>query len=658
MLKFLKNVNKWFYAFAIALILCIAAAVTAIVIGLNSQPEPLPEAPKEGPETGVYYYDVEQDEIVLSLNSGNKFTFAGPNLNKSGEYTVSGDTITFDFSKDEDGTASATIENDTLKVTLNGSTLTFLKKVNYTVKYDTDGGSAIADAVVINGKPAVKPDDPVKDGFVFIGWYADSAFKAPFDFDATPVKADTTVYARWAEKSVGTTEYTVSFDQGYEGAPALEAMSTIGGKLYGVPAPEREGYIFAGWFVSMYEDGDKLTAAYTDDTVFTANTTLFAVWDAEGGDKLNAPLVTVTGTTARWNAVAGAVSYKITVTSPDGTELVSKNVGEVMYQIDFGTMPAGDYTVQVTAIASDSAKSSEPAVRYYKNKALDRVSDFQVVNGIFIFNAVENAEKYFITIECGNANHNHTLFDNGNSTTYNFANCTMKDGGIKFTVVASANGYADSVSEVFSYEKKLSAISGVVYKEGVDAFVWDFVKDAAQYKVELTDKNGSYTFTVLTNSFSLANYSGELSVKVTPVTDGYISPAAAEASCKKTAPAAPTGLTVSGMKLSWTATDAAQYEIRIGDQTFTVDTNSFDMQGANINFTVGTVYEATVRAIENGASVGEVYRKYFIGEAVERAQETEANLGLGGAYGDVLTPEEIARISAYVSKTGQTYEMD
>ena len=65
-----------------------------------------------------------------------------------------------------------------------------------------------------------------------------------------------------------------------------------------------------------------------------------------------------------------------------------------------------------------------------------------------------------------------------------------------------------------------------------------------------------------------------------------------------------------------------------------------------------------MRAMEQGMGVGAVYRKYFIGEKAEPAQETEANLGLGGVYGEGLTPEEIARISAYVSKTGKTYEMD
>lgn len=65
-----------------------------------------------------------------------------------------------------------------------------------------------------------------------------------------------------------------------------------------------------------------------------------------------------------------------------------------------------------------------------------------------------------------------------------------------------------------------------------------------------------------------------------------------------------------------------------------------------------------MRAMEQGASVGQVYRMYFLGGMKMPVQETEANLGLGGWMGDGLTPEQIEKISAYVSKTGQTYEMD
>lgn len=65
-----------------------------------------------------------------------------------------------------------------------------------------------------------------------------------------------------------------------------------------------------------------------------------------------------------------------------------------------------------------------------------------------------------------------------------------------------------------------------------------------------------------------------------------------------------------------------------------------------------------LRAVEEGKGIGEVYRRYFLGEKKEPAQETEANYGLGAWMGGEMTPGQIERISAYVNKTGKTYEMD
>ena len=53
----------------------------------------------------------------------------------------------------------------------------------------------------------------------------------------------------------------------------------------------------------------------------------------------------------------------------------------------------------------------------------------------------------------------------------------------------------------------------------------------------------------------------------------------------------------------------------------------------------------------------EVYRKCFLRPFDSPAQEHSANLGLG-AWGGALTPEEIERISQYVSATGNRYEPD
>lgn len=77
---------------------------------------------------------------------------------------------------------------------------------SYTVTFATDGGSSVVKQTVSDGRKATKPADPTKKGYTFVGWYADSTFTTPFDFN-TAITANTTVYAKWKEiaKQPGTT---------------------------------------------------------------------------------------------------------------------------------------------------------------------------------------------------------------------------------------------------------------------------------------------------------------------------------------------------------------------------------------------------------------------------------------------------------------------
>ena len=65
-----------------------------------------------------------------------------------------------------------------------------------TVKFDSNGGSAVADEEVDYNTAVAKPTDPTKDDFDFVGWYEG---KKEFDF-ATKITKDITLTAKWEEK--------------------------------------------------------------------------------------------------------------------------------------------------------------------------------------------------------------------------------------------------------------------------------------------------------------------------------------------------------------------------------------------------------------------------------------------------------------------------
>ena len=72
-------------------------------------------------------------------------------------------------------------------------------KAEYSVSFDTNGGSAVEPQTIKYGEKAAEPEKaPAKKGSDFSGWYADKQLTKAFDF-STPIKKDVTVYAKWTE---------------------------------------------------------------------------------------------------------------------------------------------------------------------------------------------------------------------------------------------------------------------------------------------------------------------------------------------------------------------------------------------------------------------------------------------------------------------------
>lgn len=108
--------------------------------------------------------------------------------------------------------------------------------VTHTVTFDAGEGSAVAAQKVEDGKAAAKPDDPMREGYTFAGWYSDAECTQAYDF-STPVSGDVTLYAKWTKNAakqitVSATLYGVDGDKmsqpwAGEASLAVDEGSTI-----------------------------------------------------------------------------------------------------------------------------------------------------------------------------------------------------------------------------------------------------------------------------------------------------------------------------------------------------------------------------------------------------------------------------------------------
>lgn len=119
-----------------------------------------PTEPTEGPETGVYYYDAADDEYQIALNGGDQFTFLVMDENASGTYALTGDTLVLTFSRSTLEPITASFENDVITFTYENSEMRFLKKIDYTITFDSNEGSDISPVTVINGRTVENPPIP------------------------------------------------------------------------------------------------------------------------------------------------------------------------------------------------------------------------------------------------------------------------------------------------------------------------------------------------------------------------------------------------------------------------------------------------------------------------------------------------------------------
>lgn len=144
------------------------------------------------------------------------------------------------------------------------------KLAEYTVTFDTAGGTPVpAQTVTANGM-AARPADPTRDGYTFKGWQLNGT-----DYDFTqPVAGNITLTAVWEENTPPKpVTHKVTFDT--NGGTVVDAQTVNDGERAVRPAdPTRDGYTFNGWTL----DGK----SYDFATPVTGDITLEAQWEENG----------------------------------------------------------------------------------------------------------------------------------------------------------------------------------------------------------------------------------------------------------------------------------------------------------------------------------------------------------------------------------------
>ena len=173
------------------------------------------------------------------------------------------------------------------------------------ITFDSNGGSEVASQTVEYKNAAIEPDKPTKEGYKFVGWYADRELAVKYDF-ATLLLTHKTVYAKWEKVT-----YTVTFDSN-GGSPVSEKLTDVDKNfLIGKPDSIRSGYELLGW----YTDAECETE-FSFTSKVTKDMTLYAGWRAVDitvtfEDSDNSVLVTRDGEEITTKTTNIEVGYKL-----------------------------------------------------------------------------------------------------------------------------------------------------------------------------------------------------------------------------------------------------------------------------------------------------------------------------------------------------------
>ena len=129
-------------------------------------------------------------------------------------------------------------------------------KKRYTVKFETGTNEIILNQHLLNGEKVKKPDDPKKDGYIFIGWENNGQI---YNFEKK-VDNDLVLSAKWIKEDYIKINFITNTLYEIDNVKLLK-----GNKIEELPSVQKEGYNFLGWYINDEKYIDK--ELYSDTTL-------------------------------------------------------------------------------------------------------------------------------------------------------------------------------------------------------------------------------------------------------------------------------------------------------------------------------------------------------------------------------------------------------
>lgn len=174
-------------------------------------------------------------------------------------------------------------------------------ETEYAVTVRDDGhGTGSADPASATAGTEITLTATPNAGYHFKEWQVMSGDVTVRDDKFTMPSDNVEIKAIFEEDAPPTpTEYTVTFD-GNDGTPSVGSMTTTKQKLTSLPDASRSKHSFNGWYTEK-SGGTKITT----DTVFSANTTVYAHWTHTGDNNPPVNYYTLRFETGGGSAIPG-----------------------------------------------------------------------------------------------------------------------------------------------------------------------------------------------------------------------------------------------------------------------------------------------------------------------------------------------------------------